>query len=236
MTCFVDWLDGNGRITPGARGVGLDTDLLPWFSLFYNRIAGGGQLFCARETYRTLGGFGEGADYGEDRELWLRLLDRGAVTVIPKPLYLWRSSADSFTKRAQRTFRYSDRSLKAGMERIAKRCGREISREDAILFRDFWLRYDDGTQNWDTVQQRLLELAQRYTGLPYEAANATRIRQSISAAWLGHALRAAGRRESRSARAHFARSRQAVEGGWLSVVARWSLRLAQMRGKADRLI
>lgn len=236
VACYIDWIDERGKVHPGARGVGMDTDLLPWFSMFYNRIAGGGQLFCRREIFQALGGFGRTSEYGEDRELWLALLSRGPVTVVPRPLYQWRSSPDSFTKRTQRRFRYSDRSLDAGIRAIESACGAHITRAEAVMLRDFWVRYDDGTQNWNAVQERLGELAAKFKDPHGRSVAPQRIQNSIAAGWLNQALRALNRRDGKKVWAHFRRSQQMAKGAWLATAAVWMTRLTCVGGRADRLI
>lgn len=235
ITCFIDVIDPRGVARAGARGIGFDEDLLPWFSLFYNRVGGGGQLLCALETFRAVGGFDETITYGEDRELWLRLLARGPVGLVRRPLYLWRSSAESETKRQQKRFRYSDDSLAAGRHAIEAWCGSAVSREEAVTLRDFWQRFDDGRQDWDEVQRRLLQLAAAYRG-PGAMAGEPARRRSLADGWLSHAWRALSRRDRKKFVAHVRRARSCGGLPWPLVLSRWLRRLVAVRAHADRLI
>jgi glycosyltransferase involved in cell wall biosynthesis len=236
ITCVVETIDSEDRVVGRPRrGICTQRDLLPWFMLFYNRIGGHGQVMYRRETVLKVGGYREDVGAGQDRELWLRLLKAGPCVVLNEPLYQWRGdNPGSVTRR--RVTRYAEGSVQAGVDEIARACGVSLAYDEAVALRDFWLRFQGGTQDWSAVQHRLLELAGKFSP-PRPVKNLrARLRVSIACGWLANALRAGRARDRQLVQAHLRRATEAA-GVYLPIAfMRFSAELAAVRGQADRLI
>ncbi|ACB75786.1 glycosyltransferase family 2 protein [Opitutus terrae] len=162
VTCPFNIIDAEDRQLPGWRGICFQQELLPFFLLFYNRLNAHGQVLYSARLVRELGGYRERYLRSEATELWIRMVRAGSWAVIPEPLYAWRAAnPNSVTK--QNPFRYGEFSLIACQEEIARACGLNVSREEMIALRDFWVRFDSTATDWDHVERLLEQVTQRYS-------------------------------------------------------------------------
>jgi hypothetical protein len=234
ITSLLETIDADGRVTRKAcRGVSFQRELLPWYLMFYNRVGGHGQVVYRRETFLKTGGYNLQAPRSQDRELWPRLLREGRCVVVPEVLYQWRSAnPGSITNTLK--FRYADCSIAANCREMERMCGVSLSCDESVALRDVWLRFHDGRQDWDAIQRRLLELAARFTPTRPISNLRAKLRCSIASGWLANALRAAGRRDTKEAKAHLRRAREAA--GWRlpAATTRFAWELACVGGDAGR--
>jgi len=234
ITTLLESIDTSGRrVAKAKHGLRIQPELLPWFLLFYNRIAGGGQVMFRRDTILAAGGYDITNRPSQDRDLWPRLLRCGPCVVLPQVLYQWRSSPGSITNSLR--FRYADESLKVDQREIAASCGAELPLEEVTALRDFWTRFHCQGQDWDAVQRRLLSLATRYRP-PRPVKNLrTQLRSSISFGWLANTIRASRLRDVTLFCGHLRRAREAAGARFPLVWMRFVRELAAVGGNADRL-
>jgi len=185
VTCPFDIIDAAENRVPGWRGICYQSELLPFFLLFYNRLNAHGQVMYSTTLVRSIGGYREGYHLSEATELWIRMVRSASWAVVPDPLYAWRSAnPNSVTK--QNTFRYADGSLLACREEIARACSIEITREQMIELRDFWLRFEGKGQDWTEVERLLTIITKTFR--PAHPINGLRrkIAVAVGCAWFAH--------------------------------------------------
>jgi glycosyltransferase involved in cell wall biosynthesis len=233
VTSYLDVLS-EGQIRPGPRGIGFSFELLPWFLCFYNRIGGHGQVLYSVEKVRASGCYDASNRHSIDRALWPLLIRQGASELLREPLYIWRKSAESLT--AKRAFRYCRKSLAADRRTILETSGIEVSEDDGLLLRDFWMRFEGGTQDWDRAQRLLLSIASAFDARNHLPGGVGALRKSIAEGWLSLALRSLRSRSPKPAAAHVRRAAQASARRFPKSLLRFALRLASVRGRADRLL
>lgn len=212
VTSPFDIIDAEERTRPGWRGICFQRETLPFFLLFYNRLNAHGQVMYSAALVRELGGYREGYHLSEATELWIRMIQATRFAVVPEPLYAWRAAnPNSVTK--QNTFRYAEDSLRACREAIARTCGIEVTREQMVALRDFWLRFP-AAQNWSETEGLLAAIAQRYSPPRAVRGWKRRVAVALAGAWLGHAMLELKHRRWGETGAHLQRAVRA-SGVWL---------------------
>ena len=187
MTCPFDVIDARDRQLPGWRGICFQQDVLPFFLLFYNRLSAHGQVIYSAKAIREAGGYREGYHLSEATELWLRLVRHMRWAVVPEPLYAWRAAnPNSVTK--QNTFRYAEGSLRACEEEIARTCGLQVTREQMIALRDFWLRHQTGGADWAEVERLMTTLVQRYRPPHATRGWSRKVAVAVACGWFAHGM------------------------------------------------
>jgi|GEM_PF-1165999 Glycosyltransferases involved in cell wall biogenesis len=233
VTCPFDVIDADERRRPGWRGICFQQELLPFFLLFYNRLNAHGQVMYPAKLVRELGGYREDYHLSEATDLWIRMIRVAKCRVVPEPLYLWRAAnPNSVTK--QNPFRYAEWSLRACQDEIRRTCGLEVTREQMVALRDFWLRYDDGATDWDEVERLVRAIAERYRP-PREVAGWKRkVAAAVGAAWLSHATLELKRRNLRAAAGRLVAAARAARG-WLPwALAQFGAETIAVRGQVSR--
>jgi len=97
VACYTHCVDQPGFFAFGPyppENVSPEEFLLSlWYSLFFPTST----VMVRRQSLEQVGGFREDLDYGEDIELWLRLLTVGPFQQVAEPLCWYRQHADQFT-------------------------------------------------------------------------------------------------------------------------------------------
>lgn len=232
VTSPFDIIDAEERTRAGWRGICFQRETLPFFLLFYNRLNAHGQVMYSTALVRDLGGYREGYHLSEATELWIRMIHATRFAVVPEPLYAWRAAnPNSVTK--QNTFRYAEDSLRACREAVARTCGIEVTREQMVALRDFWLRFP-APQNWTELERLLARIAQRYSPPRAVRGWTRRVAVALAGAWLGHAMLELKHRRWRPMAGHLRRAARA-SGVWLPfAVAQFAGELLAVGGQVTR--
>ncbi|QYM78392.1 glycosyltransferase family 2 protein [Horticoccus luteus] len=213
VTSPFDVIDAQQRRIPGWRGIRFQQEMLPFFLLFYNRLNAHGQVLYSTSLVRSLGGYREKYHLSEATELWLRMVRATRWAVVPEPLYLWRADNPHSVSR-QHAFRYADASLLACREEIARACNIDVSKEEMIALRDFWLRCENKDRNWDDVENLLLRIAARFHP-PHPVPHWRRkLAIALGCAWFAQTIQHAKRHRTREALRDLGRGLHAA-GGYL---------------------
>ncbi len=233
VTCPFDVIDSKEKRVPGWRGICFQQELLPFFLLFYNRLNAHGQVLYSAQRVREVGGYREEYHLSEATDLWIRMMRVARCRVVPEPLYLWRAgNPNSVTK--QNAFRYAEWSLRACREEIARTCGLQLSREQMVALRDFWLRFDDGSLDWQEVERLVSAIAVRYRPPGEVGGWKRKVAVATGCAWLSHAMLELKRRNPREFMQRLGAAGRA-SGGWLPLaMAQFGVEMLAVGGRGSR--
>lgn len=135
VSCNIEIIDANGSILRQLRR-SCESELVPWYLIFHNRIAGHSQVMFRRKQILDLDGYSEVNLYSEDYELWSRLVDIGSVEIIPEALLQRRIHTTSLC--ATRGNAQLQWSLIQSQFNIKQLIGKEIDLEEVKHLRYFW--------------------------------------------------------------------------------------------------
>lgn len=136
VSCNLELINSEGHLI-GKLERACSPELIPWYLLFYNRLAGHSQVSFRREIAKSLGGYLENRRYSQDYELWCRLVKVGKFAIIPEVLLQQRMHSNSISidkKSEQKAY-----SLNQVRHNIKQLIGEEISLEEAEDLRWFWV-------------------------------------------------------------------------------------------------
>ena len=114
-----------------------DSKLVPWYMLFYNRVAGHSQVMYRKKSVVNLGGYSQGSHHAEDYELWCRLIKVGKIVIMPQILLKYRVHDKSVS--AENHQQQLNCSLSVVQNNIQKLINQEISLAEAEYLMKFWL-------------------------------------------------------------------------------------------------
>jgi len=233
VTSPFDTIDANDNRTPGWRGICFQQELLPFFLLFYNRLNAHGQVMYSTTLVRSVGGYREQYHLSEATELWIRMVRAASWVVVPEPLYAWRSdNPNSVTK--QNKFRYADGSLLACREEIARTCSVEVTREQMIELRDFWLRFPSEGQDWAEVNRLLGIITKNFRPAHPISGLRRKIAIAVAGAWFAHVALQLKHRQFGKAARYFGRAASA-SALWLPLaIAQFAREAIAVRGQLSR--
>lgn len=137
----VEFIDSEGR-SLGRSQRACDPNLVAWYLLFYNHVAGHSQVMFRHKPVMDLGGYSEARRYSQDYELWLRLVKLGDIAILPDVMLQWRHHGENISVK-----KYSEQeaySLADARYSIAQLLGEELSLAEVAELRGFWLgRFPD---------------------------------------------------------------------------------------------
>ncbi|BAZ68343.1 MAG: glycosyltransferase [Pelatocladus maniniholoensis HA4357-MV3] len=162
VSCNIEWIDPEGRFL-GKQPRDCDRDLVAWYLLFYNHLAGHSQVMFRQKPVRNLGGYCENYRYSQDYELWSRLIQVSDIVILSDALLQQRrhdKSISSAKKLDQDTY-----SLTNSKRNIKQLLGEELSLEEVDELRGFWLGHwcsslFPSSQNVSSINSRLKEIYQ----------------------------------------------------------------------------
>ncbi|NJM71923.1 MAG: glycosyltransferase [Scytonema sp. RU_4_4] len=162
VSCNIDLIDQEGRLL-GKQQRACDRDLVSWYLLFYNHLAGHSQVMFRQKLVSDLGGYSEDYRYSQDYELWSRLIKVGDIVILSDALLKQRrheKSISSAKKLDQDTY-----SLSNSKRNIKQLLGKELSLEELDTLRGFWLghwcsTFFPSSQKVSSIDSRLKEIYQ----------------------------------------------------------------------------
>lgn len=138
VSCDLEIINAQGK-TVSKYQRACDRNLVPWYLLFHNRLAGHSQVMFKREPVLQLGGYSSDRRYSQDYELWCRLVKVGKIEILPEVLQKQRLHGESVSvKKGSEQKAYS---LNQVRDNIKQLTGLEISLEDAAELKGFWTGY-----------------------------------------------------------------------------------------------
>jgi glycosyltransferase involved in cell wall biosynthesis len=178
----VEIIDEMGR-TLSITDRACDPDLVAWWMLFYNHVAGHSAVLFRRKNALEAGGYDPSVNYAQDYDLWLRLLEQGDLAVLPEVLLRWRLHDDNVSVVAaeeQRRF-----ALRSARKAIGELAGEKPSWEEMSALARFWRPSDfRSPKDMETTNGWLLRivpffLRQRCRNGSDQAVLETRIKKAI---------------------------------------------------------
>ena len=153
-----------------------DPNSVAWHLLFYNYISGHGQVMFRRNLVLDLGGYYENRRYSQDYELWCRLLKIGNIVILPEVL-MQRRVHDCRVS-VQKSSEQLSYSLSNSKHNLTQLIGEELSLEEVIDLRKFWIGHlpwghFPEVQQAGALHSRLKQIYQAFL-LPSEQQNFAR--------------------------------------------------------------
>lgn len=135
VSCNVAVIDADGNPFD-AHYRSCHSNLVPWYLLFYNHLAGHSQVMYRLSTVERIGGYAESRPYSQDYELWSRISSAGKILILPEVLQKQRMHCKSVsaTKRSDQSLL----SLVQSQINISQLLNEELSLEELACIRRFW--------------------------------------------------------------------------------------------------
>lgn len=163
VSCDLELINSEGQHI-GKKEMACDRDLVPWYLIFYNRLAGHSQVIFRRDAVKSLGGYSENRRYSQDYELWCRLAKVGKIAILPEILLQLRIHNKSIS--VENKLEQKEYSLNQVRHNIKQLIGEEISLEEAEDLRWFWLghwyKHFPDPQKAGALHSRISEIYQAF--------------------------------------------------------------------------
>jgi glycosyltransferase involved in cell wall biosynthesis len=128
-------IDADGNTLARSRR-DCDPDLVGWYLMFHNHIAGHGQVMFRADVARRLGGYREDMTCSQDHEFWLRMIEAGRI-VIANEVFLKSRVHDAGVSR-MRADEQERLSLTTSQEAIRRHGGPDLNMDKVRRLRCFW--------------------------------------------------------------------------------------------------
>lgn len=136
VSCDLEIINSEGDLT-GKFQRACDRNLVAWYLIFYNRVAGHSQVMFRRKLVSDLGGYSQINKYSEDYELWCRLVQVNDIVILPEVLLRQRMHSKSLC--AKRGTDQKVWSLTQSRQNIKQLIKEEIALGEVEDLRLFWL-------------------------------------------------------------------------------------------------
>lgn len=165
VSCDIERINAEG-CPIGKFQRGCQPELVFWYLLFYNRLAGHSQVMFRRESVMNIDGYCENYRYSQDYELWCRLVETGKIVILPEVLLQQRfhSQRVSVAKKLEQR----EYTLAQVKHNIQKLIGEEISLEEAEDLMGFWIGHwrsqcFPDSRKAQALDSRLKQIRQSFT-------------------------------------------------------------------------
>lgn len=160
VSCNIDLIDAQGGYIDTQQRSG-DRDLIPWYLLFYNHLAGHSQVIFRQKPVEKLGYYAQHYRYAQDYELWSRLINVGDIVILPDVLLQQRRHEQSIS--AAKQLDQASFSRSQARHNIKQLLGEELSLEEVDALYGFWLghwcsSFFPASQNAISIHFRLQEI------------------------------------------------------------------------------
>ena len=135
-SCDIEVINSEGCLVKKHQRA-CDSDLVAWYLLFYNYVAGHSQVMFRRKSVMNLGGYSETYRCSQDYELWCRLVRVGKVAILPEVLLQQRIHSRSIS--CEKQLDQEAYALIQVRHNIGQVLGEEISLEEAKDLERFWV-------------------------------------------------------------------------------------------------
>lgn len=157
-SCDIEIIDSQGNFIEKFQRA-CEPDLVEWYLLFYNRLAGHSQVMFRRELVITLEGYCESYRYSQDYELWCRIVKVGKIFISPEVLLQQRRHEASLSKaKAQEQNGYAYAQVR---QNISQLIGKEISLEEAKFLMSFWVTFSP-SRKVGMIHSRMKEIKKAF--------------------------------------------------------------------------
>ncbi|MBE9047647.1 glycosyltransferase [Pleurocapsales cyanobacterium LEGE 10410] len=165
VSCDIERINAEG-CPIGKFQRGCEPELVFWYLLFYNRLAGHSQVVFRRESVMNIDGYCENYRYSQDYELWCRLVETGKILILPKVLLQQRFHSQRVS--AAKKLEQREYTLAQVKHNIQKLVGEEISLEEAEDLMGFWIGHwrsqcFPDSRKAQALDSRLKQIRQSFT-------------------------------------------------------------------------
>ena len=136
VSCDLEIINAQGKVI-GELKRAIDPLLVRWNMYFYNHIGGHSQVMSRREAILEIGGYSESYRYSQDYDLWLRLMQRGNLVVLPDVWIQWRLHEKNIS--INLLSEQEQVSLRCSQEAIASLINENLDFEEIKRLRMFWM-------------------------------------------------------------------------------------------------
>ncbi|MCU0532598.1 MAG: glycosyltransferase [Hydrococcus sp. Prado102] len=159
-SCDIESIDGEGRPIHKIQRV-CPPDIVAWYLLFYNHLAGHSQVMFRRKPVIELGGYCENYRYSQDYELWCRLVKVGKIAIVSEILLQQRFHQTSIS--AQKSGEQEAcllMQVEKNLENILNEAleQNEVKELHGFWIGHFWSAYFPDIKRVDIVQTRLKKI------------------------------------------------------------------------------
>lgn len=156
-------------------------EVVRYFLGFYNLVGGGGHVMFRRAAVLDLGGYDGSFPSSEDYDLWVRLLQRGRLVVLPSIGMKQRQHDARATSRFQETKR---RNWTAIMRKtLGPLLGREVEEEEIDALITLW-RFDGAPGRAALADRVMREAFARFCEAHRDRELRTRVRRRTARQWV----------------------------------------------------
>ncbi|WP_315791078.1 glycosyltransferase family 2 protein [Fischerella sp. JS2] len=162
VSCNIEWIDPEGHFI-AKQPRECDRDLVAWYLLYYNHLAGHSQVMFRQKPVKNLGGYSEDYRYSQDYELWSRLIKVGDIVILSDALLQQRRHDKSIS--AAKKLDQDTYSLSNSKRNIIQLLGKELNLEELNALRGFWLghwcsSFFPSSQKVSSIHSRIKEIYQ----------------------------------------------------------------------------
>lgn len=136
VSCEIEYINSEGH-TIGKDQEACVPELVAWYLLFYNRLAGHSQVIFRHQLAMNLGGYSESYRYSQDYEFWCRIVKVGKIFILPEILLQQRRHNQSIS--LAKSSEQESYALTQVKRNISELIGQEISLEEAKYLMKFWM-------------------------------------------------------------------------------------------------
>lgn len=165
VSCNMFRIDAAGRLLRKIR-TDCESELIPWYLLFSNRIQGHSQVMFRRKAAVQLGGYSEKFKYSQDYEFWVRLSKHGKIAILPDFLLQYRWHQNRVSHNA------SEEQIKCAINvsasYLSELTGEKIDSGEAYRLWSFWMieptqsAIFQSYENLKKIHIRLKKIRKRY--------------------------------------------------------------------------
>ncbi|BAY87273.1 glycosyl transferase family protein [Calothrix parasitica NIES-267] len=158
VSCDIEIIDSQGNPIDKLQRA-CEPDLVEWYLIFCNRLAGHSQVMFRRELVVNLGGYCESYRYSQDYELWCRIVKLGKILILPEILLQQRRHEGSISK--SKTEEQNAYAFAVTRQNISQLIGKEISLEEAKYLMYFWVTFSP-SRKAPMIHSRIKEIKKAF--------------------------------------------------------------------------
>jgi len=137
VSCNIQLIQGRNQKVIEVMNRSCPPELVDWYLLFYNHVAGHSQVMYRRSNVITLGGYSEQWLYSEDYELWCRFAkSKKKIVILPEILLTYRRHGQNISvQKAKQQETYVTNFVQENIEQLTQT---KLEPEEVRILVGFW--------------------------------------------------------------------------------------------------